>query len=102
MDSGMTPHDARRQDRSYCSHADLVGVADVGRDVEGRPVQILDAPHVILTELWRVGIAVERRHHGARLQGVLQAQHVAKLVSCHLQKIHPFTGERSQVNTVWL
>lgn len=72
---------------------DLVCVAGLHRG----PVQGLDAPHVVLAQLGGVGLAVEGRHHRARLQGVLQAQHVAKLMSCHLQEVHPFTGQKSKV-----
>ena len=60
---------------------------------------MLDAPHVVLAELRRVGVAVEGRHDGAGLQGMLQAQHVAKLVGRHLQKVHPFAGPRSKVSS---
>lgn len=50
-------------------------------------IQILDTHLVILTQLQRVGVAVEGRHHSIRLQGVLQAQDMAKLMSCYLYEV---------------
>lgn len=48
-------------------------------------IEVLDASGVVLTELQGVRVAVEGRHDGAGFQRVLQAQNMAKLVSCHLQ-----------------
>ncbi len=72
---------------SHQSSVYLIGLCHHWRCLPRGAVQILDAPLVILTQLQRVGVAIERTHHSIRLQGVLQAQDMAKLVSCHLQEI---------------
>lgn len=48
-------------------------------------IEVLDPPGVVLTKSQGVGVAVEGRHDRARFQRVLQAQNMAKLVSCNLQ-----------------
>lgn len=68
----------------YYSDVYLVCLSHLGFYVQREPVQILDTPLIILTKLWRIGVTVERRHYSTRLQGMLQAQHMTKLMSCHL------------------
>lgn len=62
--------------------------------MERATVEVLDAPGVVLAEPQGVGVAVEGRHDGAGFQRVLQAQHVAKLMSCHLQEVCAYMGEQ--------
>lgn len=72
---------------SYHSSVNLISLCYIRGCILRRAVQILDAPLVVLTQLQRVGVAVEGIHHSIRLQGVLQAQDVAELMSCHLQEV---------------
>lgn len=86
LDYGITPYDRRTpsQERPYYSDVYLVCLSHLGWYVQRRPVQILDTPLIILTKLGRIGITVEGRHYSTRLQGMLQAQHMTKLMSSHL------------------
>lgn len=59
-------------------------------------VQILDALLVVLAQLERVGEGVVRGHDGPRLAGVLQPQHVAKLMGSNLEKVGACGGWREE------
>lgn len=65
----------------------LIGFCHHRWCVPRRSIQILDAPFVILTKLQRVRVTIEGAHYSIRLKGVLQAQHMAKLMSCHLEEV---------------
>lgn len=65
----------------------LIGLGHHRWCVPRGSVQILNAPFVILTQLQRVSVTIEWAHHSIRLKGVLQAQNMAKLMSCHLEEV---------------
>ena len=82
-----------------CSHqfsAEVIGLGYFRWCVPRGSIQILNAPLVILTQLQRIRVAVERTHHSIGLQGVLQAQDMAKLMSSHLEKISALTRIKGQ------
>lgn len=65
----------------------LIGLCHHRRCVARGSVQILNAPFVVLTQLQRVRVTIEWAHHSIGLKGVLQAQNMAKLMSCHLEEV---------------
>lgn len=55
---------------------------------------MLDTPAVIWAEAQRVAEGVERGHEGLSSCCVLQPEHVAKFVGCHLQEVCAWKRER--------
>lgn len=84
-------------DVTHGGDGDLIGLGvprrrGRGRDLRPRAVQVLDALLVVRAERQGVGEGVVGGHDGPGLPGVLQTQHVAKLMGSHLEEVRAWGG----------